>query len=545
MPRQEHDLPTAGRGSLGTAVMLVLILVAGLGIRYALLANGEARPGFAWNDPDGYTRQARALVGEDGRWRWSWDAVHYTWGGRTWVLPPGYPVFLSWFALDRPAFPGNAGHVHPILGTVLAAALFWLGVRLHSRRAGLIAAGIGAFWLPNASGAAEFFQEQLFVPLLTVAFALTVDLWAREARPRLFAAAGAAFALASLTRAMPLYFVPVAALMLVYASAPRSLGLRRAAWFVAGFGALIVPYVAWLSAAHGQLILIDNHGSIEMDVRSSIRSQATPGVVDTIRLLAAQIAADPGTFVIQKFDLLRALFHVQGGRWLQLYGATSTPFLAVVWKVIAHVGVDLAFVGTALLAPFGVVLARRSREAVLVALWIPVVVVLSLAASYAGARYRAPFEPHIIALASVALAGSWRHATRWQFAAALSCTLLVAFLVVPQIGRSLRSWPDYGTGQKETGQAGTRFTARGPVGFNVPALPEVTSIALVLADGSATDAFAANVKVNGRPAAELMISSTPRTVTLARKGVGMLYVEIQPRLPAGQPSPPYIVTTSR
>ncbi len=530
---------------MATAAMLVLILVAGLGIRYALLANGEARPGFAWNDPDGYTRQARALVSDDGHWRWSWDAVHYTWRGRIWVLPPGYPFFLSWFALDRPAFPGNAGHVHPILGAVLCAALFWLGVRLHSRRAGLIAAGIGAFWLPNASSGAEFFQEQLYVPLLALAFAVTVDLWSREARPRLFAAAGAAFALASLTRAMPLYFVPVAGLMLAFASAPRSLGLRRAAWFVAGFGALVVPYIAWLSAAHGQLILIDNHGSIEMDVGSSIRPDEVPGVLDTIRLLIAQSAAEPRDFVIQKFYLLRGLFHVQGGRWLQLYGAASTPFLAVVWKVIAHVGVDLAFVVTALLAPLGVVVARRSREAVLLALWIPVVAVLSVAASYAGARYRAPFEPHIIALASVALAGSWQRATRRQFVAALSCTLLVALLVGPQIGRSLRAWPDYGTGQKETSQAGTRFTARGPVGFNVIALPETTSMAVVLADGSAIDAFAANVKVGGRPTAELMISSTPRTVTLARKGVGMLYVEITPRLPVGQPCPPYIVTAPR
>jgi hypothetical protein len=270
-----------------------------------------------------------------------------------------------------------------------------------------------------------------------------------------------------------------------------------------------------------------------------------PGVLDTIRLLVAQIAAEPRDFVLQKFDLIRGLFHVQGGRWLQLYGAASTPFLAVVWKVIAHVGVDLAFVVTALLAPLGVVVARRSREAVLLALWIPVVAVLSVAASYAGARYRAPFEPHIITLASIALAGSWRRATRWQLVAALSCALLVALMIVPQIGRSLRAWPDYGTGQKETSQAGTRFTARGRVGFNVIALPETTSMAVVLADGSAVDAFSANVKVGGRPTAELMISSTPRTVTLARKGVGMLYVEITPRLPVGQPCPPYIVTAPR
>jgi len=530
---------------MATAAILVLILAAGWGIRYAFIANAATAPGFAWNDPDGYTRQARALVGEDGRWRWSWDAVYYTWGGRTWVLPPGYPVFLSLFALDRPAFPGNAGYAHPVLGAVLGAALFWLAARLHSRRAGLIAAGIGAVWLPNAGGGAEFFQEQLYLPLLALAFAATVDAWSREARPPWFVVGGVAFAAAALTRAMPLYFVPVVAAMLIGASASRSLGLRRAAWFVAGFALLAVPYIAWLSIAHGQLILIDNHGPIEMDVRSSTRSQLAPGVVDTIRLLAAQITADPGAFVSQKMGLLRALFHVQGGRWLQLYGATSTPFSAAVWKGVAHVGVDLTFVATALLAPFGVAVARRSREAILVALWIPIVVALSLAASYAGARYRAPFEPHIIVLSSVVLAGGWRRATRQQLLAALACTLFVAVLAGPQIGRSLGAWPDYGVGQRQTTQAGTSFTARGPAGFNVFAPRGTTSLSLALADESAAGAFAAVVKADGRPVADLTIDSTPRSVTLARQGGGMIYVVIEPRLPLGQPTPPYTITVPR
>jgi len=545
MPASDHSLATGRRGFVATAAVLFLILAAAWGIRYAFLVHAEAAPGFTWADPDGYTRQARALVGEDGRWRWSWGAVYYVWNDRTWALPPGYPVFLSWFALDRAAFPRNAAHAHPVLGMILCAALFWLAARLHSRRAGLVAAAIGAVWLPNAAGASAFFQEQLYVPLLAVAFAVTVDVWSREARSPMFALGGAAFAVAALTRAMPLYFVPIVALMLIFATTPRPIGLRRAGWFVVGFALLVVPYVAWLSAAHGQLIPIDNHGSIEMTNGPAMISKETPGIVDSVRLLVAQIAAGPLGFARGKYDMLRGLFHVQGGRWLQFYGGSSSLFAAAVWKVIAHVFIDLAFVLTVLLAPFGVALARRSREAVLVALWIPTLAVLSVAASYAGARYRAPFEPHIIVLASVVMAGEWRRVTWRSMVPALACALLVAFMVVPQIERSIRAWPDYGVGKRDPGQTVSTFTARGPVGFNVLTLPGANSMTLVLADAANTRALDASVKVDGRPIGDITIGSTPFSVTLAGEGARMVYVEIEPRPPLGGPTPPYIITSPR
>jgi hypothetical protein len=79
----------------------------------------------------------------------------------------------------------------------------------------------------------------------------------------------------------------------------------------------------------------------------------------------------------------------------------------------------------------------------------------------------------------------------------------------------------------------------------VIARPETAAIALALADHSAVEAVAANRTVDGRSTVELMISSTPRTVTLARKRAGMLWVEITPRLPVDQPCPPDVVTAPR
>ena len=53
-------------------------------------------------------RNGRLLArGGDG-WRWTLDAVHYDWNGRTYLLPPLYPVFLSSFALFSDSYPYSA-----------------------------------------------------------------------------------------------------------------------------------------------------------------------------------------------------------------------------------------------------------------------------------------------------------------------------------------------------------------------------------------------------------------------------------------------------
>jgi 4-amino-4-deoxy-L-arabinose transferase-like glycosyltransferase len=536
-----NDRPSA----LATAVVLALILAGGWGLRTAYLSHVQAKPGFAWADPDGYTRQARSLVTEDGRWRWSWDVVHYEWNSRIWVLPPGYQVVLSWFARERAAFPGNAARFNILLSTLLCGLLFWIAARLHSRRAGLVAAAIGAVWLPQVSGAPFFFQEQLYVPLLALSFALAIEAWTRESKGPLFALAGLTFGLTALTRAMPFYFVPIAAAAFLMGSPDRRAGWSRALWFVAGFVVVVLPYVVWVSIAHGQLILIDNHGPIEADRFAASRTATTPGVVDAVRLVVTQAISAPAAFAAAKWDMLRGMFQVQGGRWLQYYGDAPSAQSAELWKWTAHVCTDLLFVVATILAPLGVVLARRTREAVLLALWPPVLVVLSVIASYAGARYRAGLEPHVIVLASVVLAGAWRRPSRVGLGLALGACLGMAAIVLPQVPRSLAARAQYAIAPWDGTAPGATTTATGAAGLNI--LPRAGSVtfSIALVDGTHTDPVRAVVWVNRERAAEVSIGPSPQTITAASAGPGFAYVEIEPLTPEGQPPPRYSVTLPR
>jgi 4-amino-4-deoxy-L-arabinose transferase-like glycosyltransferase len=531
--------------SLVTAVVLTLILAGAWGLRSAYLSHVQTKPGFAWADPDGYTRQARSLVGEDGRWRWSWDSVHYEWNHRTWVLPPGYPFVLSWFARDRAAFPGNAARFHIALGTLLCALLFWIAARIHGPRAGLVASAIGAVWLPQVSGAPFFFQEQLYLPLLALAFALAVEAWVRESKWLLFAVAGAAFGVAALTRAMPLYFVPVAALAFGLGSSNRPAGWRRAGSFVAGVVLVTLPYVVWVSTAHGQLILIDNHGPIEMDRFAASRTVNTPGVVETVRLLVSQVVGEPWRFAAEKWDMLRGMFQVQGGRWLQYYGDAPTARSAELWKWTAHAGIDLLFVLTTLLAPLGIVLARRTREAVFLALWPPVLVVLSVVASYAGARYRSGFEPHLIVLTSAVLAGGWRRPSKIWLGLAFCGCLGMAALVLPQVPRSLASRAQYGITPWDGTAPGAATVATGAAGLNILPRSGSVTFSIALVAGVRTDPVRAVVWMNRRRAVDLAIGTEPQTITIESAGPGFSYIEIEPLTSEGQPPPRYSVTVSR
>jgi 4-amino-4-deoxy-L-arabinose transferase-like glycosyltransferase len=529
------------RSSLVTAVLLALILAGAWGLRYAYLAHAERTPGFAWIDPDGYTRQARALIGQDGRWGWSWAGVHYRWNNRTWVLPPGYPVFLSWFARDAASFPGNAGHVQTVLGALVCGLLFWLGARIHTARAGLVAAAIGAVWLPSVSMGEFFFQEQLYLPLLVLAFALVVEAWVRESNGPLFGVAGAAFGLAALTRAMALYFVPVGAVALVLGAPARGTGWRRAAWFAGTFTIVVLPYVVWLSAAHGQVILVDNHGSIEMRGYANAGVLKAPGVLETVRLLANEAAGEPVRFASEKANLVRGLFQLQGGRWLQYYGDSSSARAAEAWKWIAHAGIDLPFALVSIVAPLGLALARRPRQAVLLGLWVPELLLLSSVAGYAGARYRAPMEPHLIVLAAVVVAGQWRPAGKASILLGLCGSLVIAALVLPQVPRSLAAHAQYGITPWDGTAPGASTVARGACGINVLARSGAVALSVTLVDGDGTRRLPVLVWLDGRRAANLTIGGEPRALTLACGGP-MCHVEFQPLVPEGQTEPAYRIT---
>lgn len=135
--------PAADRDRRRALIALVALVLIGVALRLIALYDVRVLERFAWSDPDQYLSQAHALT-RGGSWHWTFDAVRYSWGRRLWVLPPGYPVFLSLFALWPSTFPGAAAIAQVVVGAFAAVPMYFLGEYLQSRRAGLIPDGDGS-----------------------------------------------------------------------------------------------------------------------------------------------------------------------------------------------------------------------------------------------------------------------------------------------------------------------------------------------------------------------------------------------------------------
>jgi hypothetical protein len=169
-----------------------------------------------------------------------------------------------------------------------------------------------------------------------------------------------------------------------------------------------------------------------------------PSTLETLELLKQDLTQSPREFVAIKLSNARSILYLNGGRLLQLYLPAGDRLEALFWKICAHVFLDLALILTLALAPFGIVLARNRELAALFALWILTSIVLVSLADHAGARMRVPFEPHLIALAAVVLAGQWRRTRPLALGFSAILASAAAATLVPQLPRSLHFRGDYG-----------------------------------------------------------------------------------------------------
>ena len=269
-------------------ITLLAILTFGLGVRLTALVNALHSPGYSWQDPDGYMTQAVRLGGRDG-WAWTFDAVTYTINGQRHALPPMYSVFLSMFAL-WPGFPLSAQVAQVGLAVVSIALVFALGRRVHSTRAGLVAASLYALWVPNIFNVWSTSQETLYVPLILVAFLLLARAVDRDDPWPGFALAGVVFGAAALTRSMPMFFAVPAAITHVLLAPNRRRASVQGLTFLLGFLLLTAPYSAALSRHFGQLTIIDTHGSIHLESASGARA---PSLFETAQGLWRAMSARP------------------------------------------------------------------------------------------------------------------------------------------------------------------------------------------------------------------------------------------------------------
>src|SRR4030095_7031802 len=127
------------------------------------------------------------------------------------------------------------------------ALVYELGRQLQSARAGLIAAAAYALWAPNILNVWSTSQETLYIPLVLLAFVLLARAMSGTGTAGAFFGAGVAFGCAALARSMPLFFVPLAALLHVLTSIDRRGASKQAAMLLVGLAAPTVPYIIALS----------------------------------------------------------------------------------------------------------------------------------------------------------------------------------------------------------------------------------------------------------------------------------------------------------
>lgn len=513
--------------------MVGILVLASLAIRMWALETAVSAGTFAAIDADSYLKNARALAQDGEGWRWTNSAVAYPWAGQIYYLPPLYPVFLSVFVLLFENFQYWAAVGQVAINALSVAGLFVIGASVHSHRAGVIAALIYTGWLSSIWRFGIFIQEQLYLPLLIVSFALLLRATSRQASPSAFALAGAVFGLATLTRSMPLYFMIPAAIGYVAISRDRA-AVRRASALLAGFLLVTGLYSVFLSYQLNRFMFVENHAGISIELYG-VQKSGIPGHDDIAVQLLGALWQDPARFFETWWGYVRALFHVPGDRWLHAFMASDAQG-AVTAKFLAHVGIDAPWVICVLLAPFGAVLARRSREAALLVLWVVIVLVLTALSATGGVRYRSPIEPGLIVLASVVIAGAWRRPRPAGMLGAVAGTLVAGSLVVQQIPRVAEARANYGLVGWAGPEVGWRAAAHGAAGFNL--LPNATgSLEMVIDRTEHGGPVQATIRVDGHPIAERTLTSGPERIRLAPRHQGFHFIEVTATDASGNPAP--------
>ena len=192
---------------------------------------------------------------------------------------PGYPVFLApltWLDADLRAgrlpdgVPAAVKIVQAIAGAAAILVLAALVRRVAGDRAGLAAAWIAALFPPLVWMPAYALSEQL-ASLLALGCAAWLGAVtdgspaARDARggtTRALIAAGLTAGAGALTRPGQLFFLPLAALLVIWRAPDRRVGLRRAGLFTALALLAIAPWTLRNAIAYRQFVPIASSGGV-------------------------------------------------------------------------------------------------------------------------------------------------------------------------------------------------------------------------------------------------------------------------------------------
>ncbi len=201
------------------------------------------------------------------------DANWYMYNGRRLVLTgktpgplqtaPLYPVFVGGLQVLTPGWHGSGEYfrytdmqsirlVQSTLGAALCGFVFLLGRRLISARAGWIAAALVAFSPALIIEAGKIASEGLFMFFMFGALALYARFHDR-ATPGRMALAGAAFGLATLTRAVFLAF-PLGLVLHLWLT-HRAQWVRLTATLLVAYGAVVATWTVYNLIVWDRLVI--------------------------------------------------------------------------------------------------------------------------------------------------------------------------------------------------------------------------------------------------------------------------------------------------
>jgi len=454
------------RPSRAIVTALAVVLSAGFLLRLVPVVLQLISPAHTLEDPDGYAWSGAYVADHPGTWLWLRDVVQF---GR-YLKAPLYPSVMSALAIVwRGGFPATAAILQVLAATAAGLAVFRIGQRLHSARAGLMATALFMFYWPSFASP-KFGQEGLFIPLALATLALHIECFTANLSLRMFALTGVLYTLVALTRSLPLYYLPPLLAHQVFWATDRKRAARQAAVLFATFIIALLPYSFFISAKWGQWVFVDTQG-----VRAIAETYFTdpgphgPGMVESLTTIGRTVVANPAHEIVLRLGFARSFFYLRGGQWLQ----TDAPRLtteagATALKALLHLVYDpmslLVFVG----APLGFVLARDRRVAFMLALWPLISLALMLAFLWSGGRYTASFLPQMMLATGVLLAGGWRKPTTPMLVLALLASAIIAVPVGMSIPLTVWGRADYAVvfrpNAAETRQVGR--TTTGEAGFN-------------------------------------------------------------------------------
>lgn len=368
-------------------------------------------------------------------------------GSRIFYQDPLYPYFLGvlYTVFGRHLMLVYLVQVAFGVGTCALTAL--LGRRVFGAAAGNLAALMAALFVPSIFYEVQIEKTFLSVFLVAAFFVLAIE---RSVRAR--AAAGAVLALAALTRANLILFIPISIAVLLFERArdrydffalPEEFGLRQAAAFLAGAALVLAPVALRNHHVEGQWVLttsqagqnfyignnpLNTSGSYypplsirpdprfeEIDFRAEAEKQSgrklTPSEVSEYwsKLAWKHIRSDP-TFaemmLLRKFMLFWNDYEVPDN--LNMY-------LLERWSWVLRVpllGIGLI---TALAVLGAAVSVREKTEVRMLVAFIAIYCV-TVVAFYVFSRYRIQIVPALIVLASYAVLWLIRQirAQRWE-----------------------------------------------------------------------------------------------------------------------------------